>query len=327
MESFYPKTREDWLALRHRYVSSTDSPALFGASPYLTAFELATVKQEEKPVDSEAGERATWGLRLQRAIARGFGEDQGLKVRALNAFIGGDTRMGASFDFEIIGDTGTNPPDGNPNYKRLYEQMGPGILEVKNVDSLIFRDNWTEDEMPSHIEIQVQHQLHCANREWSAISVMVGGNRIVPYIRIRDKPVGEAIEGKVVDFWDKLGKGILPPVKLPEDVGIIRKLYRHSSEGKVMDAQADPALREKVMGLCGAYREYAAGEKAMKERRESAAAELLMLIGDSERVLVEGFNVSAGTVKSTVIESYTREAYRNLRITEKKVPAPPKGFR
>lgn len=39
-ETIHHDTEEAWLAARKRDVTSTESAALFGMSPYLTAFEL-----------------------------------------------------------------------------------------------------------------------------------------------------------------------------------------------------------------------------------------------------------------------------------------------
>ena len=100
----YPKTREEWLALRHKYVSSTESAGLKGLSPYITAFELFHDKAQKEPTSFESSERMEWGTRLEETIAKGIAEKYGIKVRKLNAYVSRDgTGMGSSFDFEIVG--------------------------------------------------------------------------------------------------------------------------------------------------------------------------------------------------------------------------------
>lgn len=324
MTMHYPKTEKEWLELRHKYVSSTESSALFGLSPYATAFELAVSKKEPLAEGIEQTERMTWGLRLQEAIAKGISEDYGVKVRRVRGYATReDVRMGASFDYEIVGLKEENDfPQAesfDPMLRQMYTDLGPGILEIKNVDYYIFKREWkTEDgqlEAPSHIEIQVQHQLHCIGRKWGVMGVLVGGNETQLVLREQDPEVGASIEKKVGEFWALIGKDEMPPIKLPEDVDIIRKLYMSATPGKVMDAQGDAEIEE----LCRNYKDEAMLRDAHENGRKSCGAKLLLKIGDAEKVLVNGYTISAGTVGETLVEAYTRKSYRNLTVREKKV--------
>lgn len=314
----YPKTREEWLALRHKYVSSTETAALFGYSPWITAFELAVAKKADKPMDLEHTERMGWGLRLQEAIAKGISDDYGVKVRRINGYATLDNLMGcgASFDYEIVG-IKEDVRVEDPMLREMYKDLGPGILEVKNVDWLIFKKEWKLDdgqlEAPAHIEIQVQQELHCINREWGVMGVLVGGNDCQLVIRERDKEVGAAIEKKVQDFWMLIEKGGMPPVKLPDDVEIIKQIYLLATPGKVYNGNEDTELKH----LCEKYAEARELAKVHDEARKSIGAKILMRIGDAEKATVEGYSISADTREETLVEAYTRKAYRNLTIREK----------
>lgn len=311
----YPKTREDWLALRHKYVSSTEVAALFGMSPYLTAFELATIKKADTPDDREGSERMEWGIRLQNAIARGIAERYGVKARAISGYATHSyehCRMGSSFDYEIVG-LKDGDYDGDPILRNMYAEHGAGVLEIKNVDWIAFKQWQTDDgiEAPAHIEIQVQHQLACIGRTWAAIGVLVGGNKLELLVRTRDDQVHKALRDKCEKFWSDLAKGIMPPVELPADAAIIASIYRYAEPGKLLDAQADDEISTIV-------REYAAASKAesaAKADKDTAKAKLLMKIGDAEKVLAAGYSVSAGVVAETEIPAYTRKAYRLIRVT------------
>lgn len=313
----YPKTREEWLALRHKHISSTEVAALFGLSPYGTAFELAVRKQSATPDDAEIGERGAWGLRLQRSIAGAIADVYGVKCRAINGYAVHSyqhCRMGASFDFEVIGVKDEWTGDDH-TLRNMYKDHGAGVLEIKNVDSLVFKKDWQagEDgsyEAPAHIELQVQHQLACIGRTWAAIGVLVGGNRLELLIREKDEDVNLAIAKKCERFWADLAKGVLPPVELPADAEIIGKLYRYAEPGKVMDAPD----RADLAALCAEYKAAAEAAKQAEDIKKSARAKLLMEIGDHEKVLLPGYTISAGVVAETEI-TYTREAYRNFRVT------------
>lgn len=321
----YPKTREEWLALRHKHISSTEASALFGLNPYTTAFELAVVKKQPSHDnefnDFEGNERTEWGLVQQRAIAQRIASRYGIKCRAVNGYAVHSyvhCRMGASFDYEIIGITDDPAFAGDTVLREMYSEHGPGILEIKNVDYLVFRDQWPEDDdgrrdAPAHIEIQVQHQLACIGRMWGAIGVLVAGNKLELLVRMKDHEVNMAIAKKCEKFWFDLAKGIMPPVELPADADIIGKLYRYATPEKVLDVQE--ADGETISGLCAAYKEAAARESAAKADKDTAKALLLLQIGDAERVLAKGYTISATSIADTRIEAYDRKGYRNVRVT------------
>lgn len=319
----YPKSDAEWLILRHDVISSTESAALFGVGSYATPFEIAVEKKSPVVTESlDIGERPKWGKRLEDAIAKGISEDFGVKVRRANGYAIHDScKLGASFDYEIIGiskdesDSEVVVPDNV--LQQMYRDCGPGILEIKNVDRLIFRREWkTEDgtlEAPPQFEIQVQHQLEAINtRKWSCIGVLIGGNETQILIRERDEDFGKLICQKVNAFWKLLADGGMPPVTLPADVDVIRKIYLGSSPGKIFDGATDTVLAE----LCRAFDESRDVATAAEQSKKSIMAKILMRIGDAEKALAPGFRISAGTVGATWIERYERKAYRSLRITK-----------
>lgn len=325
MTILHPADRTEWLKLRHGYVSSTESAALFSMSPYLTAFELALEKTDKLESNFKETERTAWGTRLQDAIALGIGEDYGVMVRQQSGYaVHPDARMGSSFDYEIVGvgpgwayvhDRWTHPHGkelSDPILLSMFEKHGPGVLEIKNVDSLVYKRDWAE-EAPEHIEIQVQHQLECIRYKWAVIGALVGGNRNEILIRERDAAVGLAIKSKILKFWADLAEGKMPPPTMPEDASILIRLYNYAEVDKVYDGQEDVELTE----LCEAYHAHGFAEQTAQEGKEIAKAKILQRIGSAERALVHGFGISAGMVAGTHIE-YDRDPYRNFRVTKKK---------
>lgn len=316
-----PPNETAWHELRAQDVTSTESPALFGMSPYTTAFELFHRKREAQPVVIEPEGRMLWGLRLQDVIARGVAEDYGVKVRRLNAYMRlPDVRMGSSFDFEIIGfDPATGTDDAT--LRALYTEHGVGNMEIKNVDALIFRDQWTvnEDksiEAPDHIELQVQHQLHVSGRAWCALVVLVGGNTPKVIIREYDQEVGLAIENRIRHFWASVEANNPPPPTFPDDAEFMCKLFGYAEPGKIYDGRSD----EELATLCREYHQASQREKLAQEDKDVAKAKLLAKIGDCEKAVTNEFTISAGLVGPAEI-TYTRKGYRNFRLTAKKQAA------
>ena len=179
-----------WHKMRHSVVSSTESAALFGSSPYQTKLELFARKSA--PFDEEATrlvvqeelkrpnltDRRYWGRLLEPKIAEAYAEATGQPfdvhewtnrgnavvapwywngnhVMRCKPFVYSPaTRMGSSFDY-----LATNCDD-----EKVHR-----IVECKNVDRLAYMQRWARDRdedfaaVPEHIYIQVQHQLHVLN--------------------------------------------------------------------------------------------------------------------------------------------------------------------
>lgn len=304
-EIFATTTTEEWRRLRSRDITSTESAALFGLSPYVTPFELWHRKRAGEIVELEPNERMKWGTRLQDPIAAGIAEDQGWKIRRRAQYERlPDRRLGASFDFTILGGDGG---DG-----------GDGLLEVKNVDPLILRDEWVVDgedvEAPPHIEMQVQHQLLVSGLRYAYIGALVGGNRAVLIRREPAPEIHESILAKADGFWKSVEAGVAPKPDFSRDADFIAKLYSSVKPGRVIDVAGD----EEIADLVGHYRQCREAIEEHEAHKKEIKARLLTKIGDAEKALGKGFSISAGAVKPTRVEAYDRAGYRDFRVTVKK---------
>ncbi len=167
--------------------------------------------------------------------------------------------------------------------------------------------------------MQVQHQLHVIERSWAAIGVLVGGNSLKLLVRERDPEIGQILEDATKAFWKDVKANRVPPIQLPQDATMIARLYAFATPDKVLDAQGDSPEAQQVTELCKEYADAGLLKAGAEERQKSAKAKLLQLIGDAERVIAgENFTISAGVVAEAEIPAYTRKAYRNFRITQKK---------
>jgi putative phage-type endonuclease len=313
VEILKPADEADWLRMRAQDVTSTESAALFGMSPYVTHFDLWWRKRSGQVPEFRTNERMRWGSRLEAAIAHGIAEEKGWKIEPLKDYMRDpEARIGSSFDFVI-----TNL-DG-----------GPAHLEIKNVDYLAFCGGWLEHddgsiEAPEHIEMQVQHQMAVSGFTCAFIGAFVGGNRFEIIERQRDEDVIRAIRAKVVEFWRTVDAGEEPDPVMPQDAAALIRLNAYAKPGKILDASGDA----KIASLVNDYRTSCALRDEYDEEAKVAKAQLLEAIGDSEKVLLPGFSISAGMVADSpgtlitadMVGTYTgaRKGYRNLRITAKK---------
>lgn len=293
LEVIQPDNKEHWLSMRAQDITSTEISALFGLSPYSTHYELWYRKKENLVLQIEENERMKWGNRLEAAIAHGIAEDNGWKVEPLKCYMRDSSlRMGSSFDFAI-------EPDG--------------ILEIKNVDSLAFKEGWITDddcdEAPTHIELQVQHQLALSGRSFAYIGALVGGNRVKLIRREPNEKIISKIKRKIAEFWQSIDDNKPPSPDFKNDSQFISSLYNYADPGKVYDASADV----EIITLAEKYRLAGEDEKEAKERKDEAKAKILMQVSDAEKVISDMFTISAGMIGPAKVE-YTRDGYRTFRI-------------
>lgn len=334
--------RAAWLDERFKDVTSTEVSALFGLSSRCTAYELACLKAGKIEDTFEGNERTDWGTHLEAYIAQRISKVYGVSVQPKKHYMRialvtepevlndkGEVMMpaiahgmGASFDFEITGVTDDQIDDNR--LRQAFGQYGRGLLEIKNVDYFVFKSDWTignEPEAPAHIEVQLQAQLEVSDYGWGCIAALVGGNKLEIILRLRDEWVGAALRKKIIEFWTNIGNGIYPPISLPEDADIIRQLYSFAEPGKVLDARGPESSQ--LLIYMSEYAAAGADEKSAKDRKSTAQAQILQMIGDHERVLTDIGTITAGMIAPTWIEGYQKKGYRNVRVNIKKSSAVP----
>lgn len=312
VEIITPRDEAHWLQMRKQDVTSTESAALFGMSPYVTHYDLWHRKRSGVVPEFVVTDRMKWGNRLESAIAHGIAEEQGWKIAPMKDYfrLVGE-RTGSSFDFVITS---------------LGE---PAHLEVKNVDYFAFREGWIEHddgtiEAPEHIEMQVQHQMMVSGFKRAFIGAFIAGNRGVVIERERDEGVIASIKHKIAEFWASVDGGHEPSPVMPGDAEAVIRLNQYARPGKVLDATADSF----IAGMVQQYKDASVREKHAAEDKEVAKAYLLEAIGDAEKVLLADWTISAslqaetpGTIITAdmVGDSYGgRKGFRALRINPKR---------
>lgn len=300
---FRPETEADWQAMRKTDITATDAAALFGVSPYATPYELFHRKAGTFESVFEETERMKWGKRLQFAIAAGICEDKGWKILSADPFLYCRSRrfvgMGAS-----------------PDYVIHCPARGVGLLEIKNVDRFIAREHWSDEEAPVHYEFQLQHQLECSALKWGAIGGLIGGNEARIYEREYDAEVGAEIGNRVVDFWRRVRDNDPYTPDYLKDAETIGKVYLNATPGLVLDAADEPESAGRIAELAAEYKAASAKERAAKDDKTRAGAEILDILKDRERVFgLKGATVSATTIHLPErVQNMPATSYRRLNI-------------
>ena len=305
-----PDSEEHWLEMRKQNINSTEASALFGLSPYHSPFELYHIKagtMEDTFVDNNRSEA---GRFMEEAIAKYAlsklkCEGQPLK----DYFYDDELRMGTSCDWEIT----SGPMEG-------------WLLEVKNVDGLIYKMKWQDDEAPEHIEVQVQQQMEITGRPGTVIAHLVGGNDLKFIYRERYFEMGRGLKQAIARFWDGLASGFEPAPDYQVDSDAIIAIHQAAGH-ETYDAQGDILITT----MLEEYTVLTDEQKLAEHNKKMKKAEILDCIGDKYLKVIasDGLSLSCGMTKSTEGKLITqdmvgkptggRKSFRMFRVNKKKI--------
>jgi predicted phage-related endonuclease len=215
----------EWLALRDMHIGGSDVAALFnqwllpdgrtvmlhvyeappeGAlhlecmSPYKSSFRIWQEKAGRLAPDFEENERIIAGKHLEPALASwAQAVFPDWKLQKVRRYIRHDEceGWGASLDYEAV-------------------EKGKPPVEFKNVDYLVFRDQWEgtgEDLVPPlHINLQLQSQIGVTKAEFGWIVACVGGNKLYRVKVPRHEPTQARIREAIDLFWQGVKAGAEP---------------------------------------------------------------------------------------------------------------------
>ena len=111
---------------------------------------------------------------------------------------------------------------------------------------------------------------------------------------------------------------------MPADAAAVIRLNSYAEPGRLRDARGDEVIASAIADYARIGREI----EDLQAIRDSRKAEILTMIGDAEKVLANGFTISAGMVADSpgtlvtadMVGQYVggRRGYRNFRVTSKK---------
>lgn len=290
-------------------VSASQVPALFGHSPYLTRWQLWQHFKNRAPIDPEENERMTWGKRLQPVILAGVAEALRIDV------IGSDEYVASPRG--VIGAT----IDGFCH----DPQRGLGVVECKNVDWLVWRDQWTETAAPPHVELQLQTQLAVAAPDgtmpsWGLIAALVGGNELRLYER---EPYGDTIDmiqDEAGVFLDAVRDGQEPPLTgEAKELPTLAWLYPSVEERKILGPE-DVGDLAQAQGWIAEYLHFSEQRRFADKATKELQAKILGLTRAAGGVRIPGFRlqISKSEIKAATIErkAHVRTTIRGERFEE-----------
>lgn len=262
----------DWHAIRLKNIGGSEIAGLFGvqADYAQSAYTLHMVKSGRipaPPVDDSPGSRIWFGIKLEATIAQIAAELHGWDIQK-GGYCTDDTTpgMACSLDYII-----TKP--GPEEIKLGF--TGPGVLQIKNVDGLQFRQKWTSDEPPFPILLQLQHEIACADCTWGVIVGMVGGNELPAYRYARREKTITLIRARVAAFWTGL-RDARPPLVDGSDstAAAVAELYPALGIELPLDLTTDNEMPEICAGLIVATADRKGAEENEREFKTRLAEKL-----------------------------------------------------
>lgn len=297
-----------WLLLRSQNVNSTESPALFGLSPYQTELELFHRKRNAEVQSIADNFRMRAGRYLEGSIAQLAANELDCTVKPYKVYArDADARMGSSFDYEIL--TG---------------DYAGWLMEIKNVDRLVYRDAWQDNEAPEHIEVQCQHQLEMTERPGIIIAALVGGNELKFIERKRNEKMGAGIRQRIQRFWSDVEANNEPLANFERDAEFIISLHQSAGDAVYVADETD-----NVSMLLHDYHRLKREASDLDALAKAKKAEILDAVGDEfKKIVTAGLTVTCGMTKDTpptlitedmVGQTYGgRKGYRMFTLREKK---------
>lgn len=305
----------EWLEQRRHHIGGSEIASLFedflarsGEKPRVSKFELWHQKVGNiEPDDLSGNDRVLAGTFLESAVCKWVEHETGWKLQEAD-YLSNGKGLG-----------------GTPDRIIHAEGRGPGILEVKTVDWLVFRD-WVAGKPPLAYQLQLQDYIGLSGCTWGAIAFLVGGNdlRIVEY-QARPAVFAE-IEKRSRAFWDSIARGIQPEMTEAEDLGLYLSTMRALGENLVVwngHQQVDALLAE--------HFEVQARIKADEERGKWIKKELADLLAKENARKGQADSASITLVEVSPVEPTLitqemvgqpiggRKGSSYLKITPKKV--------
>lgn len=189
-----------WHERRRLGIGGSDVAALFGCSPYHSAYSLWLEKTGQAPEDD--GEEPIWlktGRALEPLTRQLYTQLTGREVTSVHEYVIDD-----EFPYMRCELDGRQP--GHPVYE------GEGVFEGKTTQAFL-RGEWEGDTTPLWYQCQVQHAMMITGCKWATIGCLVMGSSepLIYRDQARNDTFIRVMRGRIQHFWTHNVVGMQPP--------------------------------------------------------------------------------------------------------------------
>lgn len=319
-------SRDEWLSLRNRDVTASVVAGLLGIHPYTSALQLHLVKtgraedaSDQQPVID--GNRVVFppmvrGLDFEPVAVKHvelLRPNWRVSYPINRYWTNIGKRIGCTPDALVVDPT----------------RAGFGVLQVKTTSDFILKKTWADPDtgeivVPMWIAVQAMTEAKLTGASWAAVAVLSMG--LETSTELFEIPLNgklwARIEEEVGLFWDRIGRGELPPADYGKDGAILMRLYAHADPDSIADLSGETAAR--MAGLAdrrAILKEREADGSAAEKERKVVDAEVIDILRNAEAGrLPDGRIVQA---KVTKRGGYTvaPTSYRSIKVIRGVVPA------
>jgi predicted phage-related endonuclease len=262
----------------------------------MSLFSLWMVKSGRLEAPDVTGERPAWGRRLEDVIGEACAEEYGWMLRRGEWVQDMKSRLAATTDFYRIIDN------------RISE-----VVEIKNTDWIVHRNQWTEDQPPVHVQVQLQAQLACTGLYTGHVVALVGGNHLTPYEFERDERLIADMRARAVDFWQSIDENRPPPVDGSASThATLGRLWPEAVLGKPYDTEDDPEFHR----LCEELRDIAPVRLEAEKAEKQIKNDLLARMGDCEVAVYDGRVLATCPTVKRAGYSVKASSYRQFKLKD-----------
>lgn len=297
VEVFDIPDRETWLRWRTADLTASDVGAAAGVDRHKSALALYAEKTGMMMAqgDNPSMRRGRW---FEPAILAALGEERpDWAVRPVGKYYRDAAhRLAATPDFMAVTDE-------------------PGLTNIqgKVVAAPVFARDWVKGPpLAYQLQTLTEGLLMDAQRSYVAALVVSTYTAELHLFRVDRHADAEArVRDIAKTFWHYVDRGVPPPVDATQDGELIAAMYPEAKRETVVDLSRDNMLAVLLPELMALKR----GMAADRKRVEQIETEIKAKIGDAERALMPGFDI---TWKSQTRKAYTvKEAsYRVLRVVD-----------
>ena len=275
----------DWLELRKKGIGGSDASVVCGINRWKSPIELWMEKTGQMS-DSEAGEAAYWGTRLESLVREEFTLRTGIEVTPVKQILQSEEYpyMLANLDGVCF----------HPNY-------GECIFEAKT--SSAYRDLEWNDTIPDEYLLQLQHYLAVTGYKGAYLAVLIGGNTFRWKFIERDEELITMLIKLEAEFWEHVKECIPPPLDGTEaSANFLKERFPNSIPLSTIDLPNDAdTLIQKYEAACENVIHYT-------EIKQEAENLLKQMLGDNEAGSIGNHVITWKSISQERLDSKTLKA-------------------
>lgn len=271
------KNREEWKALRHRYIGGSDAAAVVGMNAYKSPYTLWAEKTNRLP-EFDGNLATDVGTYLEDFVAHKFEELTGKKVRKDNQSWVNDKYPWAiaNIDRCIVGED--------------------AILECKTTSEMNLK-NFRGGEYPSNYYVQVVHYLAVTGKKKAYIAVLIGNKDFKIFEVDRDEEEIKVLMQAEEEFYDLIQKDIAPTIDGSKSTTeTIKAFYPQSAEDETVDLFSMTSVLDRLFDLKAQIKAL----EAIHDENENLIKDYMKTAGKGES---EAYSVSWKTSERNTFDS------------------------